>query len=86
MYAKLPEDIGEDDTLVLDDKYFSPILNYVLYKCALLDTDFNGTGTLAQFYYQQFVSELNGLHSTESKAGPLPAHQAGPVGANGGTE
>lgn len=86
VYSALPPTLDEWDPLSIGDEYAAVVTNYVLYKAALLDCDYNGTGALAQFYYQQFLNELSGQTQASSKAGPIPVHQSGPVAANGGTE
>ena len=62
------------------------MINYTLYKCALLDSDFNGTQGLAQYYYQLFMTELTGQDEKATKKGPIASHATAPVAANGGTE
>lgn len=86
VYSALPPIIKEEDKLTLGDEFGTIITNYVLYKCALLDSDFNGTQSLAQFYYQLYLSELNGQSQAQSKEGPGPSHSTGPIASNGGTE
>lgn len=86
VYSALPPVLAEDDPLTLGDEYFAVVKNYVLYKAALLDCDFNGTGALAQFYYQQFLSELAGMDQAESQKSPSSVHVSAPVAPNGGTE
>lgn len=41
VYSALPPVLAEDDPLTLGDEYFAVVKNYVLYKAALLDCDFN---------------------------------------------
>lgn len=86
VYSALPKWIDEDDTLTLGNEYTTILTNYVLFKCALLDSDFNGTQNLAQFYYQLFLTELKGQDEAAAKQGPSPVHTAAPIAANGGTE
>ena len=86
VYSARPPIIKEEDKLTLGDEFGTIITNYVLYKCALLDSDFNGTQSLAQFYYQLYLSELNGQSQAQSKEGPGPVHSTGPIASNGGTE
>lgn len=86
VYSALPPVLAEDDPLTLGDEFFAVIKNYVLYKAALLDCDFNGTGALAQFYYQQFLTELTGMDKADTEKSPVSAHVSAPVAPNGGTE
>lgn len=86
VYSALPPWIEEDDELTLGNEFTTILINYVLYKCALLDSDFNGTQSLAQFYYQLYLSELNGQEQATTKQGPSPSHSSAPIAANGGTE
>lgn len=86
VYAAVPKRVEEDDVLTIGAQYATLVTNYVLYKCALLDSDFNGTQSLAQYYYQLFLTELKGQDESASKKGPNPAHSSAPVAANGGTE
>lgn len=86
VYSVVPPQIEEDDELVLGSEYVTPMINYTLYKCALLDSDFNGTQGLAQYYYQLFMTELTGQDEKATKKGPIASHATAPVAANGGTE
>lgn len=86
VYSAIPKQVEEEETLSIGAEYSTIITNYVLYKCALLDSDFNGTQGLAQYYYQLFLTELKGQDESAAKQGPSPSHASAPIGANGGTE
>lgn len=57
--SALPSNIAAvDNAITLDDIYFNPLVDYVMYRAYSRDADFAENAELAQKYYSQFLRSL----------------------------
>ena len=59
--------------ITLDDIYFTPSIDYVMYKSYMRDSDFAANYDLAQKYYDSFVRALLGKEAREKADDPNAA-------------
>ena len=60
------------DPIVLDDIYFLPLLDYVMFRAFMRDADFAANAELAKLYYGNFISALVGKDTREKADSPNP--------------
>lgn len=70
-YSVAPTDLGSlASTIDLNDIYDAPILDYVLYRAYMKDTDYSGNLERATTHYQAFVGAVTGKASAELQGSP----------------
>lgn len=71
VYSALPAAVTDgDDTLELDDAYFSAIVDYVAYRCFMKDTEFDNQAQKADAHYAAFLQALGVKASAETVHNP----------------
>ncbi len=59
--ARNPTDLSAtSSTIYIDDIYGNPLVDYVLFRCYMKDSEFAGSQQRANTHYQLFVSSLSG--------------------------
>jgi hypothetical protein len=69
----IPPDVADiGNAITLDDIYFNPLLNFVMYKAFLRDSDDGADFLMAQKYYDMFLQALVGKEQREKAEDPNP--------------
>jgi len=70
IYVAAPTDATLISVITIDDIYVTALLDYVLFRAYTKDAEYANNATLAQGYYQQFQSILQGKVAAEGVSNP----------------
>jgi hypothetical protein len=82
IYGAIPPDVALSAPIAVDDIYEMPLLDFVLYRAWMKDSEFGADGTRSASHMQAFVTAITGKARNEAGASPnviAPANTATPV-------
>lgn len=82
IYGAMPPDVALNAPIAVDDIYEMPLLDFVLYRAWMKDSEFGADGTRSASHMQAFVTAITGKARNEAGASPnviAPANTATPV-------
>lgn len=57
--SKMPDDLGSmSSTLLIDDSFFNPLIDYVLFRCYQKNSDVQGSAEMVAAYWSVFNTQL----------------------------
>ncbi len=82
VYGALPPDVALGAPIAVDDVFENPLLDFVLARAWMKDTEFGADGTRSAAHMQAFVAALTGKAKNEAGASPnitAPANTTNPA-------
>lgn len=82
VYGAIPPEVAQNQAIEVDDIYEIPLLDFMLYRAWMKDSEFNADGNRSTAHMQAFVTALTGKARNEAGASPnmtAPANTTTPV-------